>query len=269
MIVRPAQADAADPNEDLTQSHGRRGSLHDIQTIGLLADDGFHGILLAPGERCCLKTASHIYKPALVCANKSGPAGRAGPRLTLVDCRIAYSPPGNDRHAKARRRPGAEGWQWLAGECTRAIAAAACTAPSAETAAVLSSWTGDIRGSIPRDTGGEIISGWRLQRSGRRCATRRRWSGRRSRRPAPTLLTTCENDPLRDESKAYGHRLRDVDITVDRDRCAGMIHAFPQMGGRMDRSNRLRDRIARCLDADDGRMVHPERFERPTLRFVV
>ncbi|BCA60975.1 hypothetical protein HMP09_0209 [Sphingomonas sp. HMP9] len=65
----------------------------------------------------------------------------------------------------------------------------------------------------------------------------------------PTLLITCENDPLRDEGEAYGQRLRDAGVAVDHDRFDGMIHAFLQMGGRMDATNRLLDRIARWLDA--------------------
>lgn len=65
----------------------------------------------------------------------------------------------------------------------------------------------------------------------------------------PTLLVTCENDPLRDEGEAYGQRLRDAGVVVDHDRFVGMIHAFLQMSGRMDATERLLDRIARWLDA--------------------
>ncbi len=65
----------------------------------------------------------------------------------------------------------------------------------------------------------------------------------------PTLLVTCENDPLRDEGEAYGQRLRDAGVAVDHDRFDGMIHAFLQMGGRLDATERLLDRIARWLDA--------------------
>ncbi len=65
----------------------------------------------------------------------------------------------------------------------------------------------------------------------------------------PTLLVTCENDPLRDEGEAYGQRLRDAGVTVDHDRFDGMVHAFLQMRGRMDATDRLIDRIARWLDA--------------------
>ncbi len=64
----------------------------------------------------------------------------------------------------------------------------------------------------------------------------------------PTLLITCENDPLRDEGEAYGQRLRDAGVTVDHDRFDGMIHAFLQMGGRLDATDRLLDRITRWLD---------------------
>ncbi len=65
----------------------------------------------------------------------------------------------------------------------------------------------------------------------------------------PTLLITCKNDPLRDEGEAYGQRMRDAGVIVDHDRFDGMIHAFLQMGGRMDATDRLLDRIARWLDA--------------------
>jgi acetyl esterase len=65
----------------------------------------------------------------------------------------------------------------------------------------------------------------------------------------PTLLVTCENDPLRDEGEAYGQCLRDAGVTVDHDRFDGMVHAFLQMRGRMDATDRLLHRIARWLDA--------------------
>lgn len=63
----------------------------------------------------------------------------------------------------------------------------------------------------------------------------------------PTLLITCENDPLRDEGEAYSQRLRDAGVNVDHDRFDGMIHAFLQMAGRVDATSRLLDRIAAWL----------------------
>lgn len=65
----------------------------------------------------------------------------------------------------------------------------------------------------------------------------------------PTLLVTCENDPLRDEGEAYGQRLRDASVVVDHDRFDGMLHAFLQMGGQMAATDRLLDRIASWLGA--------------------
>ncbi|MCK8456061.1 alpha/beta hydrolase [Sphingomonas faeni] len=63
----------------------------------------------------------------------------------------------------------------------------------------------------------------------------------------PTLLVTCENDPLRDEGEAYGQRLREAGVAVDHRRYDGMIHAFLQFGGRVDATSRLLDRIAAWL----------------------
>ncbi len=65
----------------------------------------------------------------------------------------------------------------------------------------------------------------------------------------PTLLVTCENDPLRDEGEAYGQHLRDAGVAVDHDRFDGMIHAFLQMSGNLDATDRLLDRIAHWLNA--------------------
>ncbi len=64
-----------------------------------------------------------------------------------------------------------------------------------------------------------------------------------------TLLVTCGNDPLRDEGEAYGRRLLDAGIAVDHEPFDGMIHAFLQMGGRVDATSRLLDRIAAWLQA--------------------
>lgn len=63
----------------------------------------------------------------------------------------------------------------------------------------------------------------------------------------PTLLVTCENDPLRDEGEAYGRRLREAGVAVDHHRFDGMIHAFLQFGGHVDATSRLLDRIAAWL----------------------
>jgi len=63
----------------------------------------------------------------------------------------------------------------------------------------------------------------------------------------PTLLVTCENDPLRDEGEAYGRRLREAGVTVDHHRFDGMIHAFLQCGGRVDATSQALDRVAAWL----------------------
>lgn len=63
----------------------------------------------------------------------------------------------------------------------------------------------------------------------------------------PTLLVTCENDPLRDEGEAYGRRLREAGVAVDHHRFDGMIHAFLQMAGRVNATERLFERIAAWL----------------------
>ncbi|HXH17398.1 MAG TPA: alpha/beta hydrolase [Sphingomonas sp.] len=65
----------------------------------------------------------------------------------------------------------------------------------------------------------------------------------------PTLLITCENDPLRDEGEAYARRLEAARVLVDHGRIDGMIHAVLQFGGRTDATSRLLDRIAAWLTA--------------------
>ncbi|WP_380778569.1 alpha/beta hydrolase [Sphingomonas sp. R86520] len=65
----------------------------------------------------------------------------------------------------------------------------------------------------------------------------------------PTLLVTCDNDPLRDEGEAYGRNLREAGVPVDHARFDGMIHAFLQMGGRVDATSQALDRIAAWLNA--------------------
>lgn len=65
----------------------------------------------------------------------------------------------------------------------------------------------------------------------------------------PTLLVTCENDPLRDEGEAYGRNLREAGVAVDHQRLVGMIHAVLQMGGHVDATSQLLDHIAAWLNA--------------------
>jgi acetyl esterase len=55
----------------------------------------------------------------------------------------------------------------------------------------------------------------------------------------PALLITCEADPLLDEGEAYGARLAQAGIPVRLERFDGMIHAFLQMGGYIDATERL------------------------------
>jgi acetyl esterase len=42
----------------------------------------------------------------------------------------------------------------------------------------------------------------------------------------PTLIITSENDPLRDEGEAYGHKLREAGVDCTTVRYIGMIHDF-------------------------------------------
>jgi acetyl esterase/lipase len=42
----------------------------------------------------------------------------------------------------------------------------------------------------------------------------------------PTLIQTAENDPLRDEGEAYGHKLREAGVQVSATRYIGQIHDF-------------------------------------------
>ncbi len=55
----------------------------------------------------------------------------------------------------------------------------------------------------------------------------------------PALLITCEADPLLDEGEAYGARLAEAGIPVQLERFDGMIHAFLQMGGHIDATERM------------------------------
>lgn len=62
-----------------------------------------------------------------------------------------------------------------------------------------------------------------------------------------TLLVTCGEDPLGDEGDAYGDRLSDAGVNVDRERFEGMIHGFLQMGGHIDATSHLLDVVAKWL----------------------
>ncbi|KTR03022.1 hypothetical protein NS365_19770 [Aureimonas ureilytica] len=63
----------------------------------------------------------------------------------------------------------------------------------------------------------------------------------------PCFLAICEADPLRDEGDAYGDALETAGVPLERRRYAGMIHAFLQMNGRIDRAGQLLGDIAAFL----------------------
>ncbi len=63
----------------------------------------------------------------------------------------------------------------------------------------------------------------------------------------PALLITCEADPLLDEGEALGARLAEAGVPLRRECFAGMIHAFLQMGGHIDATERLLTLIAEWL----------------------
>ncbi len=56
---------------------------------------------------------------------------------------------------------------------------------------------------------------------------------------APALVVTCEDDPLDDEGLAYAERLVEAGVPTRVERFEGMIHAFLQMGGHIDATERL------------------------------
>lgn len=72
----------------------------------------------------------------------------------------------------------------------------------------------------------------------------------------PAFVATAEHDSLRDEGEAYVHRLRDAEVDVSHHRYGGMIHAFLQMSGEIDRTRCLIDDLKEWLVAkcDDKRV---------------
>jgi acetyl esterase len=60
----------------------------------------------------------------------------------------------------------------------------------------------------------------------------------------PAFIVTCEYDPLRDEGEAYGERLRAAGVPARVSRYDGMIHGFLWMGGVLDRTRHLIEKIA-------------------------
>ncbi|NDW04752.1 alpha/beta hydrolase [Jiella pacifica] len=64
----------------------------------------------------------------------------------------------------------------------------------------------------------------------------------------PTLLVTCEHDPLRDEGEAFVARLGEAGVAVTSRRFDGMIHGFLQMDGWIDAARDLRRAVAEFLD---------------------
>jgi acetyl esterase/lipase len=46
-----------------------------------------------------------------------------------------------------------------------------------------------------------------------------------------TLIQTAENDPLRDEGEAYGHKLREAGVACTMTRYGGLIHDFMALNG--------------------------------------
>jgi acetyl esterase len=64
---------------------------------------------------------------------------------------------------------------------------------------------------------------------------------------APAFVLTAEFDPLRDEGEAYAARLEDAGVEVTSSRYDGMIHAFFQLNGAIDRANDALDDAAAAL----------------------
>lgn len=63
----------------------------------------------------------------------------------------------------------------------------------------------------------------------------------------PTLLLTCEHDPLRDEGEAFAARLAEARVPVTAHRFAGMIHGILQMDGWIGAAGALRGKVADFL----------------------
>jgi acetyl esterase len=68
-------------------------------------------------------------------------------------------------------------------------------------------------------------------------------------RVAPALVLTCEHDPLRDEGRAYAHRLRAAGVPVRLVDYEGMIHGFWRMAALIDRAQEAMDEVAGALRA--------------------
>jgi acetyl esterase len=66
---------------------------------------------------------------------------------------------------------------------------------------------------------------------------------------APTYLVTCGCDPLEDEGRAYGERLREAGVRVIERHFPGQIHGFITMGRLIPETTVLIGEIASALDA--------------------
>jgi acetyl esterase len=63
----------------------------------------------------------------------------------------------------------------------------------------------------------------------------------------PAFVATAQCDPLRDEGEGYGQRLAAAGVPVVHHRYPGMIHAFLQMAGAIDRTRDLLTDVAAWL----------------------